>query len=190
MSKEYTSNQSFKNDDFAASALPVGEYEACTFAHCNFSNADLSGNRFIDCAFEHCDLSMAVLKDTAFQEVTFKHCKLLGLHFDDCNGFSLSFAFENCVLNFASFFRVKLKNTAFSNCKLEEADFVEADLSHAVFVDCDLKNAVFENTNMEGADFRTAFNFAIDPELNRIVKAKFSRENVLGLLGRYKISIE
>ncbi len=37
---------------------------------------------------------------------------------------------------------------------------------------CDLNRAVFDNSILEKADFRTSLNYSIDPELNRIKKAK------------------
>ena len=45
---------------------------------------------------------------------------------------------------------------------------------------CDFTRATFENTNIEKADFRTSFNYSMDPEINRIKKAKFSLPNVIG----------
>ncbi|HUZ61183.1 MAG TPA: hypothetical protein VMU83_20575 [Hanamia sp.] len=35
-------------------------------------------------------------------------------------------------------------------------------------------------TNLEKADFRSAFNYSIDPELNEIKKAKFSSDELSG----------
>jgi fluoroquinolone resistance protein len=133
---------------------------------------------------------LAKLQDTAFRDITFTNCKLLGLRFNDCNSFSLAFDFKNCVLNFASFYKLKLKNVRFEDCKLEETDFVETDLSKAVFKNCELKRASFSQTILDDADLRTAFNFSIDPENNRIKKAKFSTHNIVGLLDKYNIIIE
>jgi hypothetical protein len=53
-----------------------------------------------------------------------------------------------------------------------------------------LSGATFENTNLEKADFRTSFNYSIDPEINRIKKAKFALPEVLGLLNKYDLVIE
>jgi hypothetical protein len=47
----------------------------------------------------------------------------------------------------------------------------------------------FENTNLEKADFGTAYNYSINPNLNRIKKAKFSLPAVTGLLDQYDIEI-
>ncbi len=190
MNNSYIENHNFQNQTFTHESLPLTEYETCSFTNCIFLNADLSGIIFSECSFVDCDLSMARLKGTAFRDVKFKKCKLLGLRFDDCNPFSLSFDFEGCILHFASFYKLKIPRTVFKNCKLEDVEFVEADLSNAIFSHCDMSRAIFDQTNLEGADFLTAVHFSIDPENNRIQKAKFSTQNIAGLLERYKIVIE
>jgi hypothetical protein len=73
---------------------------------------------------------------------------------------------------------------------LQEEDFTETVLMSSVFDNCDLGSAIFENTNLEKSDFKTAFNFNINPEKNRLKGAKFSKENLYGLLSDYKIIIE
>ena len=69
-------------------------------------------------------------------------------------------------------------------------DFTEADLNNSVFDKCDLLNSKFDVTVLEGTDFRTAFNYSIDPEKNKIKKAKFSASGISGLLDKYDIEIE
>jgi uncharacterized protein YjbI with pentapeptide repeats len=98
--------------------------------------------------------------------------------------------FENCVLKLAVFYKLKLKKTRFKNCNLQETEFTEADLTSASFDNCDLQRAIFQKTNLEKVDFRTSFNYSIDPEQNRITKARFSRLGVVGLLDKYRIEIE
>lgn len=83
-----------------------------------------------------------------------------------------------------------MKKTRFTDCDLQESDFTEADISWAIFENCDLELARFENTLLEKADLRTARNYSIDPELNRIKKTKFSYPAVLGLLDKYDIEID
>jgi len=94
------------------------------------------------------------------------------------------------MLNFSSFYQLKLKNTPFNECKLLEVDFTAANLTEAFFNACNLEKAVFENSILEKADFTTSFNLNIDPERNRLKKAKFSKENVDGLLSKYDILIK
>ena len=189
MKHPYYTDQEFVSKDFSENRLAPGEYDNCQFSNCTFSNADLSATVFSACEFAHCDLSMATLQGTAFRDVKFSHCKLLGLRFDECNTFNLSFSFEGCILQFASFFNLKLPGTRFKGCNLEEVEFIGADFSNAQFEDCNLNLAVFEHTKLIGADFKTASNFAIDPEINQVQQAKFSIHNIAGLLRKYKISI-
>ncbi len=190
MFRKSIEDQQFDDINHSEKPLEMAEYENCQFNNCQLSGANLSELFFVDCVLENCDLSNAQLNGTSFKSVRFKNCKLLGLHFDDCNGFLLSFSFESCQLNFSTFYKLKLKNTQFLDCQLKDVDFIEADLTNAVFKRCDLQNAVFENTNLEFTDLRTAFNFSIDPAKNRVRKAKFSSQNIVGLLDAFDITIE
>jgi uncharacterized protein YjbI with pentapeptide repeats len=115
---------------------------------------------------------------------------MLGLQLENCNDFGLSFSFENCQLNHSTFFQMNIKKTIFRDCQLREIDFSETNLSDAIFDNCDLAQAIFTNTILEKADFRTAYHYSIDPENNRLKKAKFSLLGVSGLLDRYDIVIQ
>jgi fluoroquinolone resistance protein len=190
MRKSLTEDREFKGVDFTEEPLAKGDYEGCVFNNCIFTNTDLSHVNFSECEFVNCDLSMAKLLNAAFRDVKFRGCKLLGLRFDDCNEFLFTVSFEDCQLNLSSFYRRTLKKTNFTNCNLQETDFAEADLAYAVFNNCELSGAVFDNTVLENADLRTAFNFSIDPEKNKIKKAKFSRQGLEGLLHKYSLVIE
>ena len=101
-----------------------------------------------------------------------------------------SYNFENCVLNFSSFFRLKIPKTKFADCQINDADFVETDLTMAVFNNCDLKGTMFNDSVLVKVDFSTAYNFDIDLEQNKINKAKFSRLGLEGLLRKYDLEIE
>ena len=59
-----------------------------------------------------------------------------------------------------------------------------------MFENCDLEHAMFDRTILENADLRTSFNYSIDPENNRIRRAKFSITAVAGLLEKYDIEID
>jgi uncharacterized protein YjbI with pentapeptide repeats len=92
-------------------------------------------------------------------------------------------------LNDSSFYQAKIKQTVFRNCQLLAVDFTETDISESMLDNCDLRNATFDRTILEKADLRTAYNYHIDPETNRLKKAKFSLPEVVGLLAKYDISI-
>lgn len=175
---------------FGKEYLPVkGEYDNCIFNSCNLGDKDLSGYKFSDCTFNGCNLSMAKLNKTSFRDVSFKDCKMLGLRFDTCDEFALSFSFDGCQLNHSSFYKRRIKKCLFRNSQLRETDFADADLTGAIFDNCDLAQASFDHTILEGADFRSSFNYSIDPESNRIKGAKFSIAGVAGLLDKFDIEI-
>jgi fluoroquinolone resistance protein len=189
MERDYFDEQDFSNMNFTEKPLPVGDYENCRFNNCNFQHTDLSGIGFTDCVFTDCNLGMVKLVKTAFRNIRFHNCKLLGLHFEDCNSFLFAVAFDDCMLQLASFYQMSIKNTVFKHVNLREADFTEADLTGAIFEDCDLANAIFDHTVLEKADLRGAVNYTIDPAQNRIRKAKFSTSGIAGLLYKYDIEI-
>ncbi|ABL65997.1 pentapeptide repeat-containing protein [Chlorobium phaeobacteroides] len=187
---EIAENRVFEKTAFGEKSPVRGIYEECRFLYCCFSNADLSGVTFRKCMFEGCDFTLAKMKNTSLQDVHFIECKLLGVQFGDCRPFLLELWFERCMMRFSTFLKLNLRNTGFRNCDMQEADFSEADLSSAVFEESDLLQAIFFHTNLEKADFRSAFNYSINPETNRIRKARFSIPAVIGLLDVWDIEIE
>lgn len=190
MEGSYFEDEIFDKVDFTEKPLPKGEYDGCQFINCNFSNADLMNIDFSDCEFIGSNLSMATIMKTGFKNVRFNNCKLLGLHFNNCSPFLFEVKFDNCLLNLSSFYKLKMAKTTFINSTLHEVDFVEADLNNALFNNCDLLNATFDDTILDKADLRTAYNYSINPERNKIKKAKFSVVGIAGLLSQYDIVIE
>jgi fluoroquinolone resistance protein len=198
MKQVFIAEKTFEKIDFTQKPLSKGEYEYCNFVNCNLSKSDLSDIKFVECEFSGCNLSLVNLDRTSLKEIKFKDCKMLGLNFGDCHEFGFVVYFDACILNHSSFSgtaspvkkRVKFRQTVFKNSQLHEVDFTECDLSSSVFDNCDLTRTIFESTILEKADFRTSFNYSIDPELNRIKKAKFSQSGIAGLLDKYDIEIE
>jgi fluoroquinolone resistance protein len=190
MISQIIENQVFERIDYSGNDIAKREIDSCKFVDCNFYNSDLSGTTFTECEFNNCNFSMAKIRNSAFKDVKFQYCKLLGLNFNECNKFLMLLDFEDCHLDLASFAKLKLKNTRFKNCSLQEVDFSDTDLSNSVFDNCDFSRAIFGNTILEKADLRTSRNYVIDPEDNRMKKAKFSIPGVLGLLIKYNIVVD
>ena len=117
-------------------------------------------------------------------------CKMIGLHFDDCAPFFSAPVFENCQLSLSSFLECKLQGVVFSKCILDEADFTGADLTSANFEGSSLAKTVFENTNLSKADLRDAVHYQIDPNKNKLRKARFSLEGCQGLLVYFGVIID
>lgn len=61
----------------------------------------------------------------------------------------------------------------YDHCGFSECNFLNADLSEIIFTNCRFSNC----------------DLSIDPEKNRIQKAKFSMQNIAGLLHKYNIKI-
>ena len=54
MPENYISDSTFDSKE----SLTKGEYEGYTFNGCNFSDSDLSGNKFSDCTFKGCNTNL------------------------------------------------------------------------------------------------------------------------------------
>ena len=186
----YIEGQTFSKKDYRKSPLEKWEYEHCTFIHCDFSDSDISHIQFSACEFRNCNLSMSKMIATSLQNITFKDSKILGVQFDTCNNFLLEFSFENCILNFASFYGMKIPKTKFRECSLQEVNFTGTDICDGIFENCDLAKTIFDRTNLESVDFRSSYNYMLDPENNSIEKAKFSLSGTPGLLTKYDIIVE
>ncbi len=183
-------DQTLKGASFHEGHPLENDYEVCQFVNCNFTDVDLSNVNFLECEFDNCIFSSTKLINTAFKDVRFIECKLLGIDFGDVNPFLLKLSFDSCQLSLSSFYKLKLKGTNFSNSNLDDADFSETDLTKANFSGTSLKNTIFDRTNLIEADFRTAENYTIDPENNRLKKAKFSADGLRGLLVKYGIVVK
>lgn len=183
-------HKTFSNVDYTEKRLVNREFVQCEFVQCNFTGSDLRNNDFEGCHFTQCNFSMTIIDSAGFRDARFTSCKILGVDFTRCNKFMFSFAFTESHLDYCTFFGTKLKKTVFQSCSLKETDFTEADLSGAAFHNCDLTRTKFMHTLLEKADFRTAQNFSIDPEVNRLKKARFSAAQLAGLLDKYQLDIE
>jgi uncharacterized protein YjbI with pentapeptide repeats len=190
MSKTYYAEEEFKGIDFSKEHFEIADYELSRFINCTFAQCNLSEAGFIECTFQGCDLSMAKMNGTALRNTTFTECKLIGLPFDACNSFGFSAEFMACNLHLSSFFQQKMQKSVFRDCQLNEVDFTQADLKESVFDHCDFSKAVFSATQLQKSDFRSSYNYSIDPEENRIKGAQFSIHGLPGLLDSYGIVIE
>ncbi len=186
MSEIYVRNQQYNGNVINEK----GEYEACTFVGCDFTNQNISGYQFTDCTFTSCNLSMVKLLKSAWRNCTFTDCKMLGLRFDTCNEIGLSFLFNGCILNHSSFYLLKIKKTTFNHCQLHGTDFTKTDLTGSTFNGCDLTDALFDQTNLSGVNFTTASHYRINPANNIMAKAKFSSSGLAGLLMQHDLIIE
>lgn len=183
-------NKTFDKVVFSDKELKNRNFEDCSFSNCDFSNSNLNTNQFSNCTFAFCNMGMAKLNNTSLRDVLFKDSKLIGINFQECKDFLFRVNFENCLLDYTSFSGKKMSKTKFLNCSVKNANFANTDLSDAIFQNCNLSETLFEKTQLKNCDFRTSYNYNIDPELNFIKKAKFSRNGLEGLLEKYDLQID
>ncbi len=182
MKKEFISNT-----NFTVEKTDREEFDYCEFSNCVFG--ELKRIDFTDCVFKNCNLSNAYFRNCKLQDITFIDCKLIGANFSQVADFGFCIACESCNLDYTSFDKKKINKSSFKNCKMHGANFTQADLSKASFINCDFADALFANTNVSGVDFTTSKNFLIDPNLNKIKKAKFLSQDLHALLYRHDIII-
>lgn len=182
--------KTFTAKNFSEKSITAKEFDRCTFVNCDFSSSTIRQSNFMDCLFDSCNFSMAQLHHSGLKNCDFINSKLVGVDFSVCNDFLFSVNFKNCQLDYSTFFQKKMKKTKFIECSLKEVDFSEVELTEAVFISSELMGAIFENTNLVKADLRSAKNYIIDPENNKIKKARFSYPGIIGLLEKYDILID
>jgi len=179
----------FDEIDYSGQTVAGVEYNGCTFKRCDFSNSIFANNKFMDCIFDGCNLSMMKLAKSTLSSVQFKNCKILGVNFSECIDFLFTVEFAGCMLDYSSFMLKKMPKTRFSKSSLKEVSFTQAILTGSVFDDCDLYGAVFNRTDISSANFVTAYNYDIDPEINQVKKAIFSASGLPGLLSKHQLKI-
>jgi uncharacterized protein YjbI with pentapeptide repeats len=82
-----------------------------------------------------------------------------------------------------------MKGTTFTDSSLVAVDFMSTNLTAVLFSNCDLYRSEFEKA-IADKDFRTSYNYSIDPTKTKLKKAQFSIDGLKGLLTKYDIIVE
>lgn len=175
---------------FAKEEVNFKEFEGCVFRNCNFSQCSFVAVTFIDCTFNDCIFTGAAINHVAFRTVFFNECAIVDVNFAMCDKLIFEVHFKNCRLDFSKFYTLKIKGTTFTDCSIVGVDFMSTDLTGVIFDSCDLYRSVFIDTVANKTDFKTSFNFSIDPKKNKIKKAVFSIQGLKGLLDKHEIIVE
>ena len=83
-----------------------------------------------------------------------------------------------------------MKGTSFTNCSIVAVDFMSTDLTEVVFENCDLYRTEFAKAIANKADFKTSYNYTIDPTKTKLKKAIFSLNEAKGLLFKHELIIK
>lgn len=173
-------------------ALDGAEFESCTFAACDLTEASLKDAKLYDCRFERSELALVSLQGAALRGVAFESCRLTGVDFSrlgrDPLGIEASFA--DCDLSFCLFRKLDLTGFRFEGTLLRNAEFVQCKLEGVSLESSDLERCVFDACNLEGADLRGARNYVISPFTNRLKGMRVSLPEALGLLGALEVVVE
>jgi uncharacterized protein YjbI with pentapeptide repeats len=113
----------------------------------------------------------------------------MGIGFYKCDKTFFSANFKNCQINYCNFSDLNMKSSSFDGSKLKENDFTNTVLKGADFKNVDLSGTVFHNCDLSNADFSSAVQYDINPNTNKIKKAKFSLPEATGLLQAFDITI-
>ena len=187
---EYYAQKEYHKVRFTSEALSKSDFDTCRFVHCDFSDLAIHSSEFLECEFEDCNWSNTKVRGVSFKEVTFTACKVLGVKFSEADPFLFKADFENCQLNYSSFYRVAMAGFEFKNCELVAVDFTGANLTASTFENCLLNQAVFEESKLEKVNFVTAQGLSLDLDKNRVKGALFSKDQLEGVLRKYQIIVE
>lgn len=188
--QEYIFDNKFNNQIFEEKFFNLKEFECCTFNECNFSECLFIGVAFVDCTFNNCILDNTKIGNVAFRNAVFNICQIREVNFAMCDKFIFAITFNECILDFSKFYTLKLKGTNFVDCSLIAVDFMAADLTDVVFDNCDLYRSEFVKATANKANFKTSYNYTIDPSKTKVKKAIFSLREVKGLLFKHDLVIK
>lgn len=186
---DYFLEKEYHQITFLEEEVNFKEFEQCVFTQCHFSQCVFVAVTFIDCVFNDCIFDNAKINYVAFRTATFNRCQIKDVNFAMCDKLIFDIAFNNCVLDFSKFYTLKLKGTTFRNCSLIAVDFMKTDLTEVLFDSCDLYRSEFDLAIANKANFKTSFNYTINPEKTKLKKAVFALEGVKGLLANYGVIV-
>ncbi len=190
LSKKEFENEIFRKEACTGLDLRYKIFSHVTFENCDFTQSDFTNTRFLECKLLGCNLSLAKVDGSRLQGVEFESCKLVGVNFAKCDKMFLQVGFKKCLIGTSNFSSLDLKNTLFCECMIRDTYFTETNLTGADFTGSDLTGSTFHNTNLGKANFASAINYSINPLTNKLIKAKFSKPEVLSLLDHLGIVIE
>jgi uncharacterized protein YjbI with pentapeptide repeats len=186
---EYFLDKEYDSIVYSKDTLNFKDFEGCVFNKCNFSACTFLAVTFIDCTFNDCVFNEARINYVAFRTATFNRCEIKEVNFAMCDKLIFEVHFHDCLLDFSKFYTLKIKGTTFTNCSLIAVDFMATDLTSVLFDNCDLYRSEFDKAIANKADFKTSYNYTIDPSKTKLKKAVFALKEVKGLLFKHDIVV-
>lgn len=166
----------------------LAEYYDCTFRNCDFHELMISNTRFENCEFIECNFSLAVFTNAVYDAI-FDHCHMLGCSFAGLNAFSGGLQFIGCNLNYSNYSQIRMKGMHFSECQMMEASFADAEVKNSTFAACNLERTDFDGADITQCDFATSYNYTVNPTRTKLRKARFSKDQLEGLVAHLGIVV-
>lgn len=190
MHSDYIADQEYRDEVFNDVNTKFKEFENCTFYNIDFTDCTFQTVTFVDCNFFDCNFKDTKINYVSLRGVWFTKCNFTNVNFAMTDQVIFEFHFKDCLLDYAQFYALKMKKMQFINCSMIAVDFMASDLTEVLFDNCNLRRAVFIDTIANKADFSTSYDYAFDPEKNKIKKAIFSVDGLKGLLQKYDIVVK
>jgi uncharacterized protein YjbI with pentapeptide repeats len=186
---EYNLDLQYNDITYGEEEVNFKEFESCIFNRCDFSLCSFIAVTFIDCTFNNCNFNNSKINHVALRTVFFNSCKIKEVNFAMCDKLIFEIHFNDCVLDFSKFYTLKMKGTTFMDCSIIAVDFMSTDLTEVVFDNCDLYRSEFAKAIANKANFKTSYNYTIDPTKTKLKKAIFSLDGLKGLLYKHDIIV-
>ena len=99
--------------------------------------------------------------------------------------------FNDCIFSEGKINHVALRTVTFNRCEIKDVNFAMCNkLTEVLFENCDLYRAEFAKSIANKANFKTSYNYTIDPKTTKLKKAVFSQEGLKGLLYKHDIIVK
>ena len=164
------------------------------FDHCRWLGTRVQNCRFNACTFDHCNFSGVVFSFTTMKDAWLLNSAFRSMAWGGLQGKSGVFQpfgkIKNCAFRYNDFSGMALNGFDWTGAELQQCTFDDTRLAGASFYGVRLGRTRFTRCDLQKADLRTAEEYAIDLETNKLKGARFSFPDVVRLLDGTGIVIE
>lgn len=191
--RRFYQGETFANYD-PGELLENAEFEDCVFDHCRWLGTRVKNCRFNACTFDHCNFSGVVFSFTTMKDAWMLNSAFRSMAWGGLQGKSGVFQpfgkIKNCAFRYNDFSGMALNGFDWTGAELQQCTFDDTRLAGASFYGVRLGGTRFTRCDLQKADLRTAEEYAIDLETNKLKGARFSFPDVVRLLDGTGIVIE
>ena len=183
--RRFYQGETFANYD-PGELLENAEFEDCVFDHCRWLGTRVQNCRFNACTFDHCNFSGVVFSFTTMKDAWLLNSAFRSMAWGGLQGKSGVFQpfgkIKNCAFRYNDFSGMALNGFDWTGAELQQCTFDDTRLAGASFYGVRLGRTRFTRCDLQKADLRTAEEYAIDLETNKLKGARFSFPDVVRLL--------